>query len=275
MSQNPECLKKSIITPIPKKGGSKDYYDGFRPVSKLPILAKVIEHLVLKRLNSFLEDQSGLHAQQFGFRRGRSTTSAQIIRFHIKMRDKPWWLWLLIVVVVGLAKAHLHMIRLVILLAVGLGGMYMLHILAQDFNKIRKGWPFPQRPGRLLGVSSGIFKRSTDEVERNNEVEMQKQLLTARLANETREFPNILRNDPIGCARKYVCHISGRTRAKLTSTQSNVLTLLRTFQWLDTSGEWARAEQLGKQKAKEGACESAYAKCFYTGAQLEKFMSLF
>ncbi|CAB0019676.1 unnamed protein product, partial [Nesidiocoris tenuis] len=78
--------------------------------------------------------------------------------------DKPLWVWLLILIAIALVKAS---VRLIILLVLGLAGLYMLHLLAQDFNKIRNGWPFPARPGMggaqsFLRLSRGLSKRSTD-----------------------------------------------------------------------------------------------------------------
>ncbi|BES99387.1 Hypothetical protein NTJ_12204 [Nesidiocoris tenuis] len=190
--------------------------------------------------------------------------------------DKPLWVWLLILIAIALVKAS---VRLIILLVLGLAGLYMLHLLAQDFNKIRNGWPFPARPGMggaqsFLRLSRGLSKRSTDVQAYNYTADVQKQSwLDQRLANDTVQFPKILHNDPIGCARKYVCHISGKSRKKLTRTASNILALLNSLQWLDTSGEWLRAEELGKKSGKDGACETAYSKCYYTGVQMERFLN--
>ncbi|KAK9508515.1 hypothetical protein O3M35_006055 [Rhynocoris fuscipes] len=79
------------------------------------------------------------------------------------MREKPLWLCILIIITLGAVKAHIHMLRMLIMAAAGLAGLYMLHLLAQDFQKIRQSF------GRSAGLNtilktSGIGKRSTSDV---------------------------------------------------------------------------------------------------------------
>lgn len=73
----------------------------------------------------------------------------------------------------SLVKAHMHFIRLALLCILGLLGMYMLHKLAQDWNKIRGGGggggggggSRPQRLASVLGMAGTLFrisKRSVD-----------------------------------------------------------------------------------------------------------------
>ncbi|XP_014257098.1 uncharacterized protein LOC106670931 isoform X2 [Cimex lectularius] len=179
------------------------------------------------------------------------------------MRDRPLWIWLLTVLFLAIVKAH---IRLLLLLALGLAGLYMLHLLVQDFQHINNSF----RPGQgsllssLAGLSRG--KRSIGDAQQvpNWVVE--------RLANDTKEMRQVLNNDPVGCARKYVCHI--QSKQKRSRTQDNVLFLLRAFSWLDINGEWKKAEELGRKNGTNGACEKAYKKCWYSGAQLDKFMNM-
>lgn len=82
------------------------------------------------------------------------------------MRDKPWWLWILLLLGIGVVRAHLHMLRLLILAAVGLAGLYMLHLVAQDFQKIRQQFNRNGGIQRFTSIlrSSGIGKRSTTDV---------------------------------------------------------------------------------------------------------------
>lgn len=69
---------------------------------------------------------------------------------------------LVLLALTGLVKAHIHFLRLVVLALAGLGGLYMMHLLAQDYVKIR---PRPQQAGRLLqSALRGISKRSLQQV---------------------------------------------------------------------------------------------------------------
>lgn len=74
------------------------------------------------------------------------------------------------VVFSGLVKAHTHFIRLALLAILGLLGMYLLHKLAQDWNKIRGGGSGNggNRPRitSVLGMANRFFrlsKRSVDQ----------------------------------------------------------------------------------------------------------------
>lgn len=49
--------------------------------------------------------------------------------------------------------------RILVLAAIGLAALVMIHVLAQDFNRIRG------KPGRLL-LPGAVFKRDTDGVQR-------------------------------------------------------------------------------------------------------------
>lgn len=73
----PDILKITKIHPIFKKG-SKDHISNYRPVAIVPVFSKVIEVLLGKRLMHFLESYNLLCKEQFGFRKGLSTTHAII-----------------------------------------------------------------------------------------------------------------------------------------------------------------------------------------------------
>lgn len=73
--QFPICFKKAIVTPI-HKGGSDDDVNNYRPISVLPVMAKILEKLINNRLKKFLFVNNLLSSQQFGFRDGISTEDA-------------------------------------------------------------------------------------------------------------------------------------------------------------------------------------------------------
>ena len=68
-------LKIGKITPIYKKG-NKEYLENNRPISTLPIFGKIFEKIIYKRLYNFFTSQNILSEQQFGFRKGHSTSHA-------------------------------------------------------------------------------------------------------------------------------------------------------------------------------------------------------
>ncbi|KAG8316888.1 hypothetical protein J6590_038628 [Homalodisca vitripennis] len=123
------------------------------------------------------------------------------------------WVTLLLLILTGAVKAHIHFLRMVILAAAGLAGMYMVHLLAQDWTKIR-----PNRPAatRLLQQAlQGISKRSIpDEIVDDS-------------LNEIPTWDSALEQDPLGCARKLVCTLATRPRSSLRTEETNILAMVR------------------------------------------------
>ena len=71
----PTVFKKGKISPIFKKG-NKASLENYRPISTLPIFGKIFEKIIYKRLYNFLTSKGILHDNQFGFRKGHSTSHA-------------------------------------------------------------------------------------------------------------------------------------------------------------------------------------------------------
>ena len=78
----PAVLKIASVTPTFKKGDKLDV-NNYRPISLISNISKIIEKLIHKRLNSFLEHNDIFYSSQFGFRDNHSTTHALI-----KMTDQ-------------------------------------------------------------------------------------------------------------------------------------------------------------------------------------------
>ncbi len=81
----PNTLKVGKITPIFKKGDA-ELIENYRPVSTLPIFGKIFEKIIYERLYSFFVSQHIMNPQQFGFRKGHSTSHA--LNFAIDHIDK-------------------------------------------------------------------------------------------------------------------------------------------------------------------------------------------
>lgn len=67
----PEILKTSIVRPI-YKSGSKSDLNNYRPIAILSVIEKVLEEIVVRRLNSFLTKHKIISNNQFGFQRGKN-----------------------------------------------------------------------------------------------------------------------------------------------------------------------------------------------------------
>jgi hypothetical protein len=71
----PLNLKVIKVIPVYKSKDSSGI-NNYRPIPLLPIISKVFEHLMLNRLNKFLDKYKIINYPQHGFRKGLSTTTA-------------------------------------------------------------------------------------------------------------------------------------------------------------------------------------------------------
>ena len=71
----PSSFKIGKVVPIYKKD-NKECIENYRPISILPIFGKIFEKIIYNRLYKFFTAKGILHDEQFGFRKGHSTTHA-------------------------------------------------------------------------------------------------------------------------------------------------------------------------------------------------------
>ena len=74
----PKLWKISSIVPVHKKN-SKSEAKNYRPVSLLPALSKVLETIVVSRLEEHFEKHHLLCTRQYGFRKGRSAADLHLL----------------------------------------------------------------------------------------------------------------------------------------------------------------------------------------------------
>ena len=82
----PEEWKKAIIVPIHKKGKEPSQPSSYRPISLLSCVSKVVEKIVCKRVNYYLEHNNLLSSNQAGFRK-RLSTQEQIGRVETQIKE--------------------------------------------------------------------------------------------------------------------------------------------------------------------------------------------
>ena len=78
----PESWKFAVVTPVPKEGKPQTSAEGYRPISLLPAIAKIMEAIIAEYLLGFFEDHGLLPDNQNGFRGGRCTTDAIVRLVH-------------------------------------------------------------------------------------------------------------------------------------------------------------------------------------------------
>lgn len=75
----PTAWKHAEVIAVPKPGKDLRSPSSYRPISLLPVMSKLFERLYLRRLLQHIDAEGILPDEQFGFRRGHSTTH-QLLR---------------------------------------------------------------------------------------------------------------------------------------------------------------------------------------------------
>ena len=73
----PKELKISRVKPLFKSGDPLQF-NNYRPVSLLPSLSNIFEHVIFDQIICYLTENSLLSSEQFGFRPGHSTELAAL-----------------------------------------------------------------------------------------------------------------------------------------------------------------------------------------------------
>jgi hypothetical protein len=172
-----------------------------------------------------------------------------------------------LVLVMGAAvKAHIHFIRLALLAAMGLAGMWMMHKLAQDWQKISNR----PRPAAMAGKLLGLWKRSIDETHIESYVEDS--------LHDIYKFDEILRQDRSTCARKMICQLAATPENQLDRVETNLLKLLSPGEHFGENAAkdiFRKAMDLGRRKKDVRACHAEYKKCRFNTRQIFKLFTSF
>lgn len=73
----PEAMKTAKVVPI-FKSGSQHSLDNYRPISILPAFSKLLEKIVYKQIETFLDRNNTFYKFQYGFRKKHTTSHAII-----------------------------------------------------------------------------------------------------------------------------------------------------------------------------------------------------
>ena len=75
-SHVPAAWKRGITVPILKSGKDPHSMKSLRPITMLSCMGKLLERIIQKRIEHYIESNAILNIYQMGFRRGHSTTEA-------------------------------------------------------------------------------------------------------------------------------------------------------------------------------------------------------
>ncbi|XP_050425886.1 uncharacterized protein LOC126836471 [Adelges cooleyi] len=172
----------------------------------------------------------------------------------------------MLLVMAATIKAHIHFMRLALLCILGLAGMWMMHKLAQDWQKISGSNRPVQTAGRLLG----LWKRSIPDATMDTYVE--------ESMNNFYKFDEILKFDKSMCARKMVCQIAATPKNLLNQVEVNILKMLSPDEHFGDNPAkdiFRKAMDLGHRKKSTKACDAEYKKCRFNTHQMFKLFTSF
>lgn len=86
----PTDLKRSKVVLIKKPGRTDNLISSYRPISLVPTLSKVLEHIILARLLFHLRMTEFSNIRQYGFTGGKSTTDLQfdLVDYALQMKKE-------------------------------------------------------------------------------------------------------------------------------------------------------------------------------------------
>lgn len=192
---------------------------------------------------------------------------------------------LLLLLLAGVAKAGYHFIKLALMAGMGLIGLWMLHKLAQDYNKIRKPAQAAKAAGRLLG----LWKRSISE-DMVHQLEDQEPVLDPFKffdekygsfdsddvsLNVHPNFDTVLYFDQNECARRMICQLA--TRKQLNQNESAILKLIKMKNQKDRHGRevFRKAADVGYKWKDAKKCKEVFKRCRFTDAQMLRVIRVF
>lgn len=193
---------------------------------------------------------------------------------------------LLIILIITVVKAGHLFIKLALTLGMGLIGLYLLHKLAQDYNKIRMPVKAAQTAGRLLG----LWKRSIPDEPLLQQFHTKSTVLDPftfldeKFADEGEvdspvfhpNFDTVLQYDQKECARRLVCTLA--TRKLLNKNESTILKLIKLkSNQKDSQGRvvFEKAAAIGYKSKDPKKCKEAFKKCRMTDRQMQIVMRVF
>ena len=184
-----------------------------------------------------------------------------------------------------------HFVKVVVLLGLGLGGLYMIHLLAQDFNRIRR--PVAVATRALTGASSALIQWQQRQARGKrhvstpyySHVQSIRHKLTPRPVVEDVDegteasvpkidWKRILARDPFECLPSLICQLM----AGVDSMSAEALMLL---DYLETSLSVAPAKvarAFSRGLALQGSperCYDEYPFCVYSAKTMLRVLEWF
>ena len=153
----PQSWKMALIIPIPKPEKNLTLPESYRPISLLSGLGKLLEKILCKRLNHFIEQNGGFSFTQGGFRK-RMCTLDQLARLEFNIRKTMLDKQICMVIFVDLSQAYdrvWHAGLLYKLQKVGIKGKLLKYVREYLYHRNFKVY-FDGEYSKSHKISSGV-----------------------------------------------------------------------------------------------------------------------
>ncbi|XP_025419689.1 uncharacterized protein LOC112690014 [Sipha flava] len=156
----PKQWKKATIIPILKSSNNQHTTEGYRPISLLCALSKLLERIINNRLSWYLEKKNLLDEKQFGFRKQRSTYDC-LTNIETEIRDTFATKQSMILICLDICKAYDTVWRYKVLTTLynwGIHGnihAYLQHFLSDRSFIVKVNNTFSEKFTLVNGVVQG------------------------------------------------------------------------------------------------------------------------
>uniref|UniRef100_A0A336M0T1 CSON009836 protein n=1 Tax=Culicoides sonorensis TaxID=179676 RepID=A0A336M0T1_CULSO len=156
-------------------------------------------------------------------------------------------------------------VRLLILAALGLGSLYVIHLLAQDYQKIRK--PI-QAAKALLNIGKRDLSAQLLEMEKENVSTTES--TTTESQEATIDWAKIIKYDTLSCALSLICQLSASDDLKKDTEGGILYTFVSSnINNTDVPSKISKAFHLGEKYNKNHQydfkkCYTEYPLCPYS-----------
>ncbi|XP_036225471.1 uncharacterized protein [Bactrocera oleae] len=167
------------------------------------------------------------------------------------------------------------MLKLILLMAMGLGAMYMVHLLAQDYNKIRQ--PVAAAARAIVSASNLITRAKRDTYEDNVNVYNLLHPTVVNVTNTTTlniDWKIILSRDPFECLQSLICQLMSGADTHSREAKLLMEFLEKTVDLAPVEVRFAFSRGLDLHGSTE-TCYNVYPFCIYSAKTMLRVLRWF
>ncbi|XP_054083637.1 uncharacterized protein LOC105209664 [Zeugodacus cucurbitae] len=167
------------------------------------------------------------------------------------------------------------MLKLILLMAMGLGAIYMVHLLAQDYNRIRQ--PVAAAARAIVSASNPITRAKRDSYAEDAKVHNWLHPTIKNMTNTTTlniDWKIILSRDPFECLQSLICQLMAGAENRSYEAKLLMEFLEKTVVSAPVEIRLAFSRGLALRKSTE-SCYNVYPFCVYSAKTMLRVLRWF